>query len=492
MKLNRKWLMVLALVMSLAMATTGTLAYLTDRDSEANVFTMGNVEIDLNEEFEQGSELIPGVDIEKKPTITNTGKNDAWVWATIAIPSALDDDDASKNVVHFNYSKDDAYADVWDWKVDGAWNVKKEVDIDGVEYNVYTVLYKEILEPGDTTTYPVIYKVYMDKHVDIDPEGNLNKVDNGEVTAIDWNINEDGNPVIYVSAYAIQAEGFETVQDAWKAYNDQWGDKGTEYEVPSDGETDKPTNGDDESVTYEVPANAYKVENADELAEAVAAGETTLLLAAGEYDIYGCGGKTLTLVGEDLEKTIITVVGGAQGEANGQLDYGFDSSTVTFQNLTIKTNNNTYAGYARLNGTYKNVNFENHYSLNGTSEFEYCTFNVSGDQYNFWTWGAPTATFDHCTFNSDGKAAMLYGTANTTLTMNNCVFNDTGVLPDLKAAIEVGNDYNKSYKLVCNNVDVNGYEINDKGINTGSTLWANKNSMGTDKLDVVIDGVDVY
>ena len=33
---------------------------------------------------------------------------------------------------------------------------------------------------------------------------------------------------------------------------------------------------------------------------------------------------------------------------------------------------------------------------------------------------------------------------------------------------------------------------NDKGINTGSTLWANKNSMGTDKLNVVIDGVDVY
>ena len=41
-------------------------------------------------------------------------------------------------------------------------------------------------------------------------------------------------------------------------------------------------------------------------------------------------------------------------------------------------------------------------------------------------------------------------------------------------------------------VFTNGYEINDKGINTGSTLWANKNSMGTDKLNVVVDGVDVY
>lgn len=78
------------------------------------------------------------------------------------------------------------------------------------------------------------------------------------------------------------------------------------------------------------------------------------------------------------------------------------------------------------------------------------------------------------------------------MTINNCVSNDNGGLTDLKAAIEIGNDYNKSYELIVSNTVVNGYEINDKGINTGSTLWANKNSMGTDKLNVVVDGVDVY
>jgi hypothetical protein len=102
------------------------------------------------------------------------------------------------------------------------------------------------------------------------------------------------------------------------------------------------------------------------------------------------------------------------------------------------------------------------------------------------------ATFNGCTFNSDGKAMLLYGTANTKLTLNDCVFNDNGGLTDLKAAVEIGNDYNKSYELIVNNTTVNGYEINDKGINTGTTLWANKNSMGTDKLNVVVDGVDVY
>ena len=112
--------------------------------------------------------------------------------------------------------------------------------------------------------------------------------------------------------------------------------------------------------------------------------------------------------------------------------------------------------------------------------------------YNIWTWGAPTVEFNICTFNSDGKALLLYGTADTKLTVNNCVFNDNGGLTDKKAAIEIGNDYGKSYTLTVNNTTVNGYEINDKGINTGSTLWANKNSMGTDNLNVVIDGVDVY
>jgi hypothetical protein len=86
-----------------------------------------------------------------------------------------------------------------------------------------------------------------------------------------------------------------------------------------------------------------------------------------------------------------------------------------------------------------------------------------------------------------------YGQANTKLTMNNCVFNDKGGLASpKKTAIEIGNDYNKSYELIVNNATVNGFEENPNGIATGTTLWSNKNSMGQDKLNVVIDGVDVY
>ena len=169
-----------------------------------------------------------------------------------------------------------------------------------------------------------------------------------------------------------------------------------------------------------------------------------------------------------------------------------DGATAIFENIVINTDSSNYTGYARLNATYNNCTINGTYTLYGNSTFNNCTFNVSGDVYNIWTWGAPEAEFNNCIFNNDGKAMLLYGTVDTKLTLNGCIFNDKGGLPDLKAAVEIGNDYDKSYELIINKATVNGYEINDKGINTGTTLWGNKNSMGTDKLDVTIDGVDVY
>lgn len=254
MKLNRKLVLILALVLSLAMATTGTLAFLTDRDTEVNVFTMGNVDIELKEDFEQDSALIPGVDIEKEPTITNMGPNDAWVWATIAIPAALDNDDASKNVIHFNMSADSVADGKWTWWEEGTrdqWLKEYDVEYEGVNYNVFTVLYQTALKKGDTTE-PVIYKVYMDDHVDIAPDGQLHHVEKGVVTELDWNINTDGNPKIYVSAYAMQTNEFENVYDAYEAYTNQWTATGDAKDAVEWGEDD----GETDSGIPEIPADA--------------------------------------------------------------------------------------------------------------------------------------------------------------------------------------------------------------------------------------------
>ncbi|MBQ6896280.1 MAG: hypothetical protein IJN69_03620 [Oscillospiraceae bacterium] len=230
------------------------------------------------------------------------------------------------------------------------------------------------------------------------------------------------------------------------------------------------------------------ISNNAELDKAIKDGTTTVILMPGTYIVPDSAQrKTVRFIGTG--ETIIATQDDGSYEG---CDYSLDGATATFENVTINTDSRTYTGYARMKGTYKNCTINGTYTLYDESVFENCTFNVTGDVYNIWTWGAPTATFTNCTFNSDGKAVLLYGTANTKLTVNDCVFNDNGGLTDLKAAIEIGNDYNKSYELIVNNTTVNGYEINDKGINTGTTLWANKNSMGTDKLNVVVDGVDVY
>jgi len=227
-----------------------------------------------------------------------------------------------------------------------------------------------------------------------------------------------------------------------------------------------------------------------ESALASAGNGDTIVLCSGEYIIPDSAqGKTLKFVG--LGNNVV-IAAQDDGAAEGDCDYSFDGSTVTFENLTITTTATYFPGYVRMKGTYNNCTINGVYTLYDNSTFNGCTFNISGDLYNVWTWGANEATFNGCTFNSDGKAILLYGQANTKLTVNNCVFNDNGGLSDLKAAIEIGNDYGSSYELIVNNTVVNGYEINDKGINTGTTLWGNKNSMGTDKLNVVVDGVDVY
>ena len=166
--------------------------------------------------------------------------------------------------------------------------------------------------------------------------------------------------------------------------------------------------------------------------------------------------------------------------------------------MTMVLISSTYIGYARCKGTYKNCVINGTYTLYGDSKFEKCTFNVSGDVYNIWTWGAPNATFDGCTFNSDGKALLLYREAEgiVNLTVTNCIFNDNDGLENaMKAAIEIGDspyDDKPTYNVTVSNTSVNGYAINDEGISTGTNLWGNKNSMPKDRLNVTIDGKVVY
>lgn len=245
-------------------------------------------------------------------------------------------------------------------------------------------------------------------------------------------------------------------------------------------------------------ANGNYIASSNEgITNAISDGATTINLTQGNYVIPSSAkGKTLTIIGtgtpEDVKVAVTKV--GTGGE---NCDYAFDGSTVTFEGITITTNSSTYIGYARCKGTYKNCVINGTYTLYGDSKFENCAFNVSGDVYNIWTWGAKNIEFDRCTFNSDGKALLLYqeGTNTVNLTVKSCIFNDNGGLTSKKAAIEIGDapyGATPTYNVTVSGTTVNGYEINNEGINTGTTLWGNKNSMPAERLNVTVDGVIVY
>lgn len=228
-----------------------------------------------------------------------------------------------------------------------------------------------------------------------------------------------------------------------------------------------------------------------QLALDAASSARTIEFADGTYDmtkLTAIAGKTLTFVGAG-ENTIFDY---SSQEYNDYVNGG--NGTFVFKNMTIQRSTETFAGMAHTASTsYENCTITGtYYVYETTAKFTNCKFNVEGDFYNCWTWGALNATFDGCTFNSDGKAMLLYGQANTKLTINNCTFNDNGGLDVKKAAIEIGDDYGSSYELIVNKTVVKDFAINDTGYNTGTTLWANKNSMPEDRLSVTVDDVKVY
>lgn len=67
----KKKLSILAVIAILAVASLATLAYLTDSaDAVTNTFTVGDIDIDLEEEFDEDPKIYPGAEIRKEPVVT--------------------------------------------------------------------------------------------------------------------------------------------------------------------------------------------------------------------------------------------------------------------------------------------------------------------------------------------------------------------------------------------------------------------------------------
>ena len=238
---------------------SASLAYFTDTDNETNTFAVGNVKIDLIEQqkgangledFVSNKTLLPGTSdknaVSKIVTVKNTGENDAWVWVDLKIPAYLVSNEypanESKNALHWNsygcfnveynsgnywsLATSDGIVDA-DHQVTNAGMVAVE---DGLWYD-YQYVGKETIGEGESALEYVVIRTKMQNKL---PAGKISLPCLAQVY-MDWRVvtNEDGTqfilpagaPIsidasweIIVNAYAIQKDGFNTVDEAIAGY----------------------------------------------------------------------------------------------------------------------------------------------------------------------------------------------------------------------------------------------------------------------------------
>ena len=259
----------------LAVAVVGaSLAYFTDTKSATNTFTVGNVKIDLieskyhregndnsgdkdipdpthkvvtedgmkyvatghtmftNDEIKadaetyatdylgvKGKNMVPGRGVAKCPYVVNTGANDAYIRIRVMIPSAANNDFVAVNVggVITNQwcSSSISTGEFIDGKGGGWTNapaIERNVEKDGMKYDVYTFTRTEPLAAGAMTEWNVWNFIGINKTA---TSADIQKaIDAGAITATDDTMTLN----VLVEADAIQSEGFANAAAAWAAF----------------------------------------------------------------------------------------------------------------------------------------------------------------------------------------------------------------------------------------------------------------------------------
>ena len=180
--------LVLAAVLVFGCAVGGTLAWLMDTTTPVeNVFTAGNVDIDLKESAGLDLKMVPGETIKKDPAVTVKGGSEAcYVFVKI------DENATLKDFISYD--------------IDGDWTQLKNG-----EENVAGVYYIE----QDATNADVEYEVLANDEVsviDTVSKAQLNGVTEGTIIA----------PKLTFTAYAIQSDNLpnaDGVNDAYEAWN---------------------------------------------------------------------------------------------------------------------------------------------------------------------------------------------------------------------------------------------------------------------------------
>ena len=184
-----------------------------------------------------------------------------------------------------------------------------------------------------------------------------------------------------------------------------------------------------------LPVASSVVSTSEELVAAIAAANDgdTITLGEGEFTTYGNTSpeKSLTFVGAgtgtvwtigDLDKDV-------GGEGNG--DCSFDGcNTVTFRNMTLKSNGADYRGFIRISNTVvENCTLKGKTAYWGyeTAKFVNSTFNAPEGDYALWDYSTKAMTFEGCRFNISGKGVKVYveqpSTDARTVEVNGCTVN---------------------------------------------------------------------
>lgn len=193
---------IVSLLLVATLVITGALAFLTAKDNAENKFTVGNVDITLTEpEWDKANpdgtleNIVAGQVIAKDPTITNTGRNDAYVYMMVQVPKA------DEIIIAGNADSVDDYQ-LFSYTINDGWTlIDEKVDVNDAN-NYYLYAYNTALAPEGTATL-------------------FNEVTYAKVTS-DF---EEANLSIEVTAYAIQSDFYNgestDAESAWALYANQ-------------------------------------------------------------------------------------------------------------------------------------------------------------------------------------------------------------------------------------------------------------------------------
>ena len=146
---NKKMVKGIALAAMLAaLAAGGTAAYLTDFETATNSFTVGKVDIELDEpnwKPDDNTKIVPTQVIKKDPFIKNRGINEAFVYLEVSVPVRnviTAAQDGTRNAL--------AKTELFSYTKNKEWT---QLERKAIGQNmVYTYAYNHILKPGEKTT----------------------------------------------------------------------------------------------------------------------------------------------------------------------------------------------------------------------------------------------------------------------------------------------------------------------------------------------------